>query len=65
MGLAHDVEEGTWLIAAATSGSPAAAASALPPPIEEPKVATRAPSTPGSERAKAMAARQSSIWRAG
>ena len=40
---------GTWLIAAATSPSPAAAASALPPPIEEPNVATRSASMPGSE----------------
>ena len=56
---------GTWLIAAATRGSSAAAASALPPPIEEPKVATRSGSTPGSERAKAIAARQSSSWRRG
>ena len=56
---------GTWLTAAATRGSSAAAASALPPPIEEPKVATRSGSTPGSARAKAIAARQSSSWRAG
>ena len=56
---------GTWLIAAATRGSPAAAASALPPPIEEPNVATRSGSTPGSERAQAIAARQSSSWRRG
>ncbi len=34
-------------MAAATRRSPAAAASALPPPIEEPKVATRSGSMPG------------------
>ena len=57
--------KGTWLTAAATRRSSAAAASALPPPIEEPKVATRSGSMPGSERANAIAARQSSSWRRG
>ncbi len=56
---------GTWLTTAAIRRSAAAAASALPPPIEEPKVATRSPSMPGSERAQAIAARQSSSWRPG
>ena len=49
---------GTWLIAAAIRESAAAAASALPPPIEEPKVATRSGSIPGSDRANEIASRQ-------
>lgn len=56
---------GTWLITAATSRSRLAAASALPPPIEDPNVTTRFGSTPGHRRAKAIASPQSWSCRAG
>lgn len=56
---------GTWLIAAATCPSIAAAAKAFPPPIDDPNVTTRFGSTVGHRRAKPMACVQSSSCRAG
>ena len=56
---------GTWLIAAAMPGSWAAATSACPPPREDPNVAMRSASMPGSERANEIAACQSSSSRCG
>ena len=55
---------GVWEMAAATRSSRTAAATTWPPENEVPHRTIRSGSTPSSVRAQAMAACQSSCWRA-